>query len=93
MEQLKWEDARDACERDGLVLAAVFSDDDARAMMLATGGGSQHMWVGASDRDVEGQWTWLIDGSTFPPTANPSRSYEAWGNGERMMPEAAARIA
>lgn len=54
-----WDDAAAACRRDGLHLARI--DDEAQARALATAAGArttERWWIGLSERGAEGSWTW-----------------------------------
>ena len=66
-----WWDARDACDAAGQVLASVTSiEQNLGISALATGNLGQ-AWLGAADSmPIEGEWHWLKDGKTFPPTHN-----------------------
>jgi hypothetical protein len=66
---MSWPQAQSACLQNNLVLAAAHSSYElaelATAMTSARVGTA---WVGASDLDSEGQWTWA-DGSAFDDPA------------------------
>ena len=57
-----WEQAQQACLNQGMVLPAAHSTYDYKEMAIATK--RRSVWIGASDVDKEGQWTWA-DGSVF----------------------------
>ncbi|NBS12922.1 MAG: hypothetical protein EBS77_09720 [Gammaproteobacteria bacterium] len=83
-----WEAARaDAITRGGYLAEindlaeneAIYSQLQARAGSTATraadGGDSRYIWLGGTDRDNEGQWTWSYSGQSI------STGRSEWGSG------------
>jgi hypothetical protein len=73
---LSWTAARDHCRGLGMHLASVTSSAQNQALtaaMKAQVVGANHFWLGGSDAQVEGRWTWS-DGSTW--------GYSNWVPGE-----------
>ena len=56
-----WFEARDACIDCGMTLASVHTSEENDTLAERVPGAVQ-LWIGLSDRDIEGTWTW-IDGS------------------------------
>ena len=83
-----WESARaDAITRGGYLAEiddlaeneAIYSQLQARAGSIATrasdGGDSRYVWLGGTDRNNEGQWTWSYSGRSI------STGRSEWGSG------------
>ena len=67
-----WKGAQHACLADGKVLAAGHSAYDYKEMAAALRSDHQSTaWIGASDLDVEGKWTWADGSSPFIGNWNP----------------------
>ena len=74
IDQISWAGAQQACLHEDLLLATVHSSYDnaeIQAVLAAAGAGSS--WIGASDQDYEGTWTWS-DGTSF--------DFNGWAPGE-----------
>ena len=77
-QKLTWAEARDACAADGLVFAAIHTREE---MLQATSLlRSDDVWLGGSDQEVEGVWTWVVNDAAF--YHNVPDSFEAWDPGE-----------
>jgi len=64
---------RSAAEASGInALLSEILGNESGLPIASDGGGSSYLWLGGTDRDVEGSWLWA-DGSTW--------SYENWGTG------------
>jgi hypothetical protein len=66
-----WAAGQEACRKNGLEMATVHSLAEIAEVLAATGGASA--WLGASDQDIEGAWTWA-DASPF--------LFSHWNSGE-----------
>ncbi|XP_006813597.1 perlucin-like protein, partial [Saccoglossus kowalevskii] len=73
---LPWEDARKLCEetQDGDLV--VINDDGEMNYVLSMVGESAVVWIGYSDRSIEGDWRWV---DCSKPT---SWHLSQWANGE-----------
>jgi serine/threonine protein kinase len=73
-EHLTWQDARRKCESMNGRLAKIWTREDNEILMKTMAGGAVNgAWVGASDEDKEGKWTWR-DGSAL--------NYSNWDAGQ-----------
>ncbi|GMH85271.1 hypothetical protein TrVE_jg13630 [Triparma verrucosa] len=57
-----WDVAKADCEADGMQLPVIRSQADNDDLVAAAAG--VKLWLGATDEDVEGAWTW-VDGTDF----------------------------
>nr|ADF87943.1 C-type lectin 5 [Azumapecten farreri] len=68
-----WNDAQSDCQsRDSNLVKIETAEENSWLETIATL--SDHQWIGATDRDKEGEWRWISDNSLV--------SFTAWGSGE-----------
>ena len=74
-EALSWSDASAACLAANLQLASVRSASE-NALLVTTAAGNS-VWIGGTDKDSEGMWTWSPSGTPLPYTnwAGPEYGY------------------
>lgn len=70
-----WTQARDDAERRGGRLAVLNTEEKNNKAPKYTGNAFNYLWIGATDKDLEGDWRW-IDGTRV------SDSYSNWNAGE-----------
>lgn len=74
----------DAAE-DAAIYARLQLNNASFTARAGDGGGARYVWIGASDRGVEGTWTWSNNGDQFwsgppAPAGNPVGGlYNNWG--------------
>jgi len=68
-----WDEARTTCEGWGSLLATITSEDEEQALGDQLGARETVYWLGATDQDSEGAWSWL-SGETW--------GFEHWCDGE-----------
>ncbi len=79
-ESLPWNEARRACEEKGGHLVTVTSQgeqDFLVSMIEESGTEKKHFWLGASDEEEEGQWTWVT---------GESMDYTNWEFAKHVQP-------
>ncbi|XP_052763954.1 snaclec A9-like [Mya arenaria] len=54
-----WDDARSACEQVNASLASITSKEEDNFINAFIDGTSDTIWVGGTDRQVEGRWKWV----------------------------------
>ncbi len=69
---LPWNSAKAFCEKQGGSLVSITSDEE-RDVLIEKLGAVSSYWIGASDAETEGTWTWS-SGETF--------GYTHWADGE-----------
>lgn len=73
-EAVTWQEAKALCEKEGGTLATVTSwPEQAVLQTLIQQGEHNHYWIGATDEEMEGSWTW-VTGEAF--------SYRGWDSGQ-----------
>ena len=75
-----WAAAGSACLELGGSLASVRSYEENRQLhaLLFDAGVGQGVWLGGSDRDVEGVYRWHGSGLSFSPSPNPDVAFAHW---------------
>ncbi len=80
-----WGDAAAACAARGPsshLVTVSSSAENTTISRLGNGTSSRFAWMGATDAQVEGDWSWL-DGADFPPSPQPNVStFKRWHGGE-----------
>lgn len=80
-----WDEARDEALRAAGDLV-IIDDSDENAWLVTTFGGQDEttsLWIGFTDADVEGTWTWVGDSDLCSwPSGNPSICYTNWAPNE-----------
>eukprot|EP00747_Dinoflagellata_sp_TGD_P197163 gnl/TRDRNA2_/TRDRNA2_68188_c0_seq1.p1 gnl/TRDRNA2_/TRDRNA2_68188_c0~~gnl/TRDRNA2_/TRDRNA2_68188_c0_seq1.p1 ORF type:complete len:333 (-),score=45.98 gnl/TRDRNA2_/TRDRNA2_68188_c0_seq1:145-1053(-) len=83
-----WDAANQHCKSLGSSLVKISSQDIHDQVLAAASrfefpSGMEHLfWLGGSDLDQEGRWTWASDGTTFPPTSKADERFSSWKGDE-----------
>ncbi|XP_077789836.1 C-type lectin domain family 4 member F-like [Podarcis muralis] len=68
-----WQEAEDTCRAQGAHLVSITSKEEMEYLVREAR--NQHFWIGLSDQNTEGVWTW-VDGTKY----NEKLSF--WGQGQ-----------
>ncbi|XP_060071984.1 lectin BRA-3-like [Ylistrum balloti] len=80
---MTWDKASDTCSEDGGHLLTLDTAAEYNIILLL--GLSQELWIGATDKAVEGEFRWLVSGDILPQTTPWNTNQPDGGDSEQCV--------